>query len=103
MDAFVYSAADVLELKGWNDQLSRTSFWSYVAAVIGHGVVQYAHERLAYVAEKSSVQGLLGNELLRTFHTFEQWQHAKQLWVLHREILTDHFNARTKELVQPSQ
>lgn len=77
--------------------------WRYWAAVIGHGIVQYATEDDAYITEKSSIDGLLGNALLRKLHTRSQWQHAKQAWTATRDDLTRHFNRKAKDLWVPTQ
>lgn len=77
--------------------------WRYWAAVIAHGIVQYSREEDAYVAEKSSVGGMLGNGLLRRLHSRAQWQHAKQAWTAPRDAWTDQFNSRARELWVPTQ
>ena len=77
--------------------------WRYWAAVIAHGIVQYSTEDDAYVADKSSVDGMLGNGLLRKLHSRAQWQRAKQAWTAPRDALTDHFNSRARELWVPTQ
>ena len=84
-------------------EYDKDGLWRYWAAVIAHGIVQYSTERDAYVAEKSSIDGLLGNGLLRKLHTFEQWQNAKQAWTATRDDLTAHFNHKAKELWVPTQ
>jgi hypothetical protein len=80
-----------------------SSFWRYFSAVIGHGVVQYSEERDAYVAEKSSISGLLSNNFLRSIHTFNEWQSAKQAFTGDREQLTLFFNEASENLWTPSQ
>ena len=77
--------------------------WRYWAAVIAHGIVQYSTEDDAYIADKSSVDGMLGNGLLRKLHSRAQWQRAKQAWTAPRDALTDHFNSRARELWVPTQ
>ena len=59
-------------------EYNNDGLWKYWAAVITHGVVQYSTEDDAYVTKKSSIDGLLGNLLLRKLHTHSQWKHAKQ-------------------------
>lgn len=78
-------------------------FWRYFSAVLGHGIVQYPEEQDAYVGDKRRVAGLLGNELLRRLHSFDEWQRAKQMFTGTRDDLTDHFNRTAKELWNPSQ
>jgi hypothetical protein len=70
--------------------------------VLAHGIVQYSAEDDAYVAEKSSIEGLLGNALLRKLHTRAQWQDAKQAWTAPRDELTAQFNRKAKELWVPT-
>lgn len=89
--------------EGLNEEYDKDGFWRYLAAVIAHGIVQYSTERDAYIAEKSSIDGLLGNGLLRKLHTHSQWQHAKQAWTAPRDDLTAHFNRRARELWVPTQ
>lgn len=100
---FSESAAKVSSENQWSDETSVLAFWKYFAAVLGHGIVQYAEERHAYVAEKSSVAGLLSNSFLRDLHTFEEWQHAKQLFAVSHIDLSSHFNQRASDLIQPAQ
>ncbi len=78
-------------------------FWSYVSAIIGHGIVQYTHERDAYISEKSNISGLLGNDFLRKLHTFKDWQEAKKIWCGSREDLSDLFNRVSAAIWIPSQ
>ena len=59
--------------KGMHEEYDKDGLWRYWAAVIAHGIVQYSTERDAYVVEKSSIDGLLGNGLLRKLHTFERF------------------------------
>lgn len=103
VDFFLRSAAHKLAEKDINKKLSSSGFWSYVSATIGHGIVQHAHERDAYVADKSSVSGLLGNDFLRNLHTLEEWQLAKQIWVGTREQLSEFFNAVSRDIWTPAQ
>lgn len=84
-------------------EYDKDGLWRYWAAVIGHGIVQYSTEDDAYVAEKSSIDGLLGNAFLRKLHTRLQWQHAKQAWTAPRNDFTVHFNHKAKELWIPTQ
>jgi len=100
---FSNSAAKVSSQNQWTDETSVHAFWKYFAAVLGHGIVQYAEERQAYVAEKSSVAGLLSNSFLRDLHTFEEWQHAKQLFAMSHIDLSAHFNQRASDLLNPAQ
>ncbi len=60
-------------------------------SVIGHGIVQYAQEYDAYVSDKKSFHGLLGNSFLRELFTFKQWQEAKKLYTLTCEVSTQFF------------
>ncbi len=85
------------------EEYDKDGLWRFWSAVIGHSVVQYSREKDAYVAAKSSFEGLLGNGFLRSLHTFEQWQHAKQAWTAPRDDLTAHFNSKAKELWIPTQ
>jgi len=89
--------------KGWTDDTSITAFWKYFAAVIGHGLVQYVEERDAYVAPKSSIAGLYGNEFLSLLHNFHQFQHAKQMFALTVNELETIFNCQIELLVLPGQ
>lgn len=89
--------------KDIGEQYDSDGLWRYWAAVIAHGIVQYSTEDDAYVAEKSSVNGLLSNTLLRKLHTRPQWQQAKQAWTATRDDLTAHFNSKAKELWVPTQ
>ena len=73
------------------------------AAVIAHGIVQYSTEKDAYVANKSSIDGLLGNTFLRKLHIHARWQDAKKAWTAPRDDLTAHFNRKAKELWVPTQ
>jgi len=86
-----------------HEEYDKDGLWRYWSAVIGHGIVQYSTERDAYVADKSSIEGLLGNALLRELHTFAQWQHAKQAWTAPRDDMTAHFNRTAQELWVPTQ
>jgi hypothetical protein len=79
------------------------SFWRYFCATIGHGIVNYRQERDAYVHKNSSLSGLLGNDLLRSLHSLEQWKHAKKLWTLPRDTLTECFNKKSRDLWIPCQ
>jgi hypothetical protein len=88
--------------KQWGEDCSKEAFWKYFAAVLGHGLVEYPQERDAYVAEKSNIAGLYRNQFLCDLHTFEQWQHAKQIFVLPVGHLTNAFNRRTEALVTPT-
>lgn len=81
--------------KDIHEEYDRDGLWRYWAAVIAHGIVQYCTEDDAYVAEKSSIDGLSGNTLL---HTRPQWQHAKQAWTAPRDDLTAHINRKAKHL-----
>ncbi len=83
-------------------RLLKEAFWKYFAAVLGHGLVKYPQERDAYVSEKSNITGLYRNQFLCDLHTFEQWQHAKQIFVLPVGHLTNAFNHRTEALVTPT-
>jgi hypothetical protein len=87
----------------FDTKYTSSSFWRYFSAVIGHGVVQYSEERDAYVAEKSSISGLLSNDFLRSLHTFNEWQSAKQAFTGNREQLTQFFNEASENLWTPSQ
>jgi len=89
--------------RGAHDEYDRDGVWRYWTAVIAHGIVQYATEKDAYVADKSSVEGLLGNALLRRLHTFERWQQAKQAWTAPRSEWRVHFNHKAEELWVPTQ
>lgn len=89
--------------RNMHEEYDKGGFWRYWTAVIAHGIVQYSTEDDAYVAEKSSIDGLLGNALLRKLHTRPQWQHAKQAWTATRDQLTDHFNDKAKQLWVPTQ
>lgn len=103
MDKFVLQAKAVCAENQWKDDTSPQAFWRYFSAVIGHGIVQFSEEREAYVAEKSSVGGLLGNKFLHDMHTFEEWWHAKQMFWAPLDELTTQFNSKSKEHIQPSQ
>ena len=85
------------------NSIDNCSFWRYFIGVLGHGIVKYAEERDAYVAEKSSIHGLLSNNLLRSLHTFSEWQEAKQLFTGTRNDLTIFFNKASQSLWVPSQ
>ncbi len=103
VDFFLRSAAYKLAEKEIDRKLTPSGFWSYVSATIGHGIVQHAHEQDAYVADKSSVSGLLGNDFLRNLHTLEGWKLAKQIWVGTRDQLTEFFNAVSRDIWTPAQ
>jgi len=85
--------------KYMHEEYDKDGLWRYWTAVIGHGVVQYSTEDDAYVAEKSSIDGLLGNAFLRRLHTRAQWQQAKQAWTAPRDQLTVHFNHKRQGAV----
>lgn len=100
---FIHTGKSVAAEKGITIESSAHEVYRYVVATIGHGIVQYAHEQDAYVAEKSDVCGLLGNDLLRSLHTEKRWQDAKQAFSVDRDQLTDHFNKISGEQWIPSQ
>jgi hypothetical protein len=99
---FIINACKVQTEKKWEDEVSHGAFWRYVTAVLADGVVQYAEEQDAYRSSKANVAGLYGNSLLRNLHTFEQWQHAKQMFYVPLGVLTDAFNRKSAELVTPA-
>ncbi len=78
-------------------------FWRFFAATIGHGIVDYAQEKDAYVGKNFNVCGLLGNEFLKSLHTQEAWTSAKTIWNMPRDELTSFFNDRSKVLWIPCQ
>jgi len=49
--------------KYMHEEYDKDGLWRYWTAVIGHGVVQYSTEDDAYVAEKSSIDGVVGQRL----------------------------------------
>ena len=77
MKLFRARAEAYFTVKNVSTEYDKDGLWRYWAAVIGHGIVQYSTERDAYTAEKSSIDGLLGNGFLRKLHTRPQWQACK--------------------------
>lgn len=100
---FCLTAASKAVGSGWDIDVSETGFWKYVVAVLGHGLVVYPDEKLAYCAEKSSTHQLFCNPFLRSLHTLEGWQHAKECFSMQKEKLTDHFNQKARDLWVPTQ
>ncbi len=99
---FQLNALAINAAKEWNEDCTKEAFWKYFAAVLGHGLVKYPEERDAYTSEKSNVAGLYRNQFLCDLHTFEQWQHSKQIFSLPVGPLTEAFNRRTEVLVTPT-
>ncbi len=78
-------------------------FWKFFAATIGHGIVDYAQEKDAYVGKNSDLSGLLKNSFLQSLHTLEEWRLSKEVWCMPRDELTAFFNTHSKLFWIPSQ
>jgi len=63
-----------------HERFAKEDFWRYWTAVLAHGVVQYATEDDAYVAAKSSIEGLLLEARLhaRARYYTNDYSHAVQ-------------------------
>lgn len=86
----------------WDVDITENACWKYVAAVIGHGIVQYPDEKLPYRAPKAALSTLLSNHFLRDLHTLEQWQHTKEVFAFDRDLMTQVFNNRARDLWTPT-
>ncbi len=97
-EVFVNNAKNKSKENNYKLEASSEGFIRYYCAVIAHGLVQYQEEKDAYVASKSSIGGLLGNPMLKSLHTFQEWQQAKVIYSTSKDQITIIFNEKSDEL-----